>query len=607
MITAWRADKYRKNITEKDGKTFFRRGELDASGSFPVLRLRGSYYEMGLQYGVLLRGRISSIYNKNRERKKEVFSAIPWYLKFFSSMVMAIVAGYSKKRIPRKFRMELLGLSRGSGTAFNDMAAAAFGGVIFDAACTSVLARGESSILHGQNLDFEPCYLGAYPVIVEYNHPDRFRYMHFGVTGVPGIFHGMNEKGIAVTVNYGDGTYNRKNKGLPMGYKLRVILESASVLDDVEPILRDTGPDELGWILTVSSASEKSGAVYDVFNEEIVRTDFTSENCMYVLNRIFNRERTGREDLAKQYLQISRGEGIYNRARAAAAGFFLAENSIGSVDDMIKFLRNYDFYGYEKLVGSMNATIVNERTLHTIIFNHEEFSVYMASSPGYSSLGEIAKYDFNTGRLVKYMEQSPEFNSDEFTGFMEWYGRFQDTSLVSRVSRGISRRFPFIRFNEPDYSEVVNSIDLSTYHNPRELWSLFRIWKSDKRSISFKNVLLSCEKAIERYPDFAILFIIKGNIHKSLGKYSSAAESFERALHCSIISSYDKIHIYDELVFINRKLNNREKMLDSAVKNLRLIESLSQEYTPGKIVAEIYTRMKYTAYKPEHRYGLHNP
>jgi hypothetical protein len=597
MFVKLKADKYRKNIIQKDGKTFFRAGELNISEGFPILRLKGSYYDMGLQYGVLLREGISSLYDTNKEREKDILSVLPWYIRPFSSMIMAVVAGYSAKRIPRKYRKELHGLSRGSGIAFNDIAAVAFGGVIFDAACTSVLAGSDSGIIHGQNLDFEPGYLGSFPAVVEYSNPDKFRYMHLGVVGVPGIFHGMNEKGIAVTVNYGDGTFNSKNKGLPMGYKLREILESASKLDDVDRILKESGPDELGWIITVSSASEKSGAVYDIFNDEIIRTDFIDDKYIYVLNRIFDKERTGREDLSKKYLQISRGEGIYNTARADAADSFFSQKNINSVDDVIEFLRSYDFYDYKKFAGSMNATIVNERTLHTIIFNHEEHSVYMASSPGYSSLGRIVKYNFNTGELVKYMEPSPEFNSAELKGFMEWYGKFQDTALVGRVSDGISRKFPFVKFNKPDYSEVLKSIDLTAYHNPRELWSLFRIWKSDRKAIRSGNVIISCEKAVERYPEFAILYIIKGNIHKALRKYDEAAESFEKALQCSIISQYDTIHIYDELVYVYRMLNNRDKTLEYAAKNISLIETLSTVYSPGNIVSDIYTRMMYTVHR----------
>jgi predicted choloylglycine hydrolase len=155
---------------------------------------------------------------------------------------MALVAGYSALRVPRKYRRELIALSRGSGVAFMDIATTAFGGVGVDAACTSVLAGGKNGLLHAQNLDFEPAYLGEFPVTVEYNSPGKFRYMHLGIAGIPGIFHGMNEKGISVTVNYGDGTYNRANKGLPMGYKLREILERARCIDDVERILMKQAP-----------------------------------------------------------------------------------------------------------------------------------------------------------------------------------------------------------------------------------------------------------------------------------------------------------------------------------------------------------------------------
>ena len=190
---------------------------------------------------------------------------------------MALVAGYSVFRMPRKYRRELVAMARGSGVSFIDMASTAFGGVIFDAACTSVLAGVEKGVIHAQNLDFEPAYLGEFPVIVEYDHPGKFRYMHLGIAGIPGMFHGMNEKGISVTVNYGDGTYNGGNTGLPMGYKLREILERAENIEDVQRILHETGPDELGWIVTVASASERCGAVFDIFNGEITKSCFSGD------------------------------------------------------------------------------------------------------------------------------------------------------------------------------------------------------------------------------------------------------------------------------------------------------------------------------------------
>jgi hypothetical protein len=598
--------RYERLVVKEGGKSLFRKGSLEYCCGMPVLILEGDYYEMGLQYGVLLKDGMGKLYNENRERGDDIIKALPWYIKPFGSLIMSLVAGYSAKRIPRKYRKELSGLSRGSGIPFNEIATAAFGGVIFDAACTAILARVDDGILHGQNLDFEPSYLGNYPVIAEYRPPGKNRYVNFGISGVPGMSHGVNERGISLTVNYGDGTFNRENRGLPMGYKIREILESCSTLDETEAMLRSFKPDELGWILTVCSAEEKSAAVFDIFNGDVVRSDLSGDKHKYVLNRIFCSSRTGNNDYSKKYLQISRGEGIYNIARVESAEKSLKKRSITCVDDMLHFLADYDFYHYKKIPGSMNTTIVNERTLHTLIFDWRDFSIYFASAPGYSSLAAIYKYNFKSSSLEQYRDPLPEFGGIDFQGFMEWYSNYQKAYLVSTVAKGIERKFPFIKFKKPDYSRVLDDIDLAAYHNPRELWSLFRIWKSDRRAISFKDVIFSCEKAIEQYPDFAILYTIKGSIEASLKRFDDAIRSFSKALECGIISDYDRIHIYNELVTLYKKNDDSDLALDAAVKNIKLIESLSDQYSMGSIVSRIYDRMKYYAYKPEQRYNIYH-
>ncbi len=599
MIFYNRAEVYKRKVVADGGVRKFRKGELSYSCGYPLLRLRGSYYSMGLQYGVLLRDEIEGLYGRNNGRKAEVMKALPWYMRPAGGFIMALVAGYSALRIPRKYRRELLALSRGSGVRFMDIATTAFGGVVFDAACTSVLAGGKNGIIHAQNLDFEPAYLGTFPVIVEYNHPGKLRYMQLGIAGVPGIFHGMNEKGISVTVNYGDGTYNKDNNGLPMGYKLREILERAENLDDVQRILHETGPDELGWIVTAASASENYGAVFDIFNGEIIRSGFSGERCKFVLNNIFSPERTGNYDLSKKYLRISRGEGLYNLAREKRIQKITGKKGIRSVDDMIDFLRDYDFYGYKKFCGSMNATIVNERTLHTIIFDHSEGVVYLSSAKGYSSLSRIVRYDFRKGEISSYRDPAPEFESEELNTFLEWYCSFQDASIIGTVTEGISRRFRLVKFREPDFYHVVQKSRSASCRNPRELWSLFRIWKRSSSAINIDDILLSCDILIKKYPDLAILRIIRGNIEKSQKKISDSINTFESALRCGIISGYDKIHIYNDLVKLCRKNGMKDKALKYAELNVELIESLSEKFSSGDITGRIFRRMKSYLDRPD--------
>lgn len=587
-----------KKMVTVDGNVMrFKGAELRYSGGYPLLRLSGSYYEMGLQYGTLLSGEIAKLYARNNDRKQEILKGLPWYMKPAGELIMAIVAVFSALRIPEKYRTELSAMSGGSGVSFRDMLLVAFGGVLFDAACTSIIAQTDTGLLHAHNLDFEPAYLGTFPVIVEYSHPGKLRYMHLGVAGVPGMFHGMNEKGISVTVNYGDGTYNRKNKGLPMGYRLREILERAETLEDVERILHETEPDELGWIVTAASASEKTGAVFDIFDREIVRTNFTDEKHMYVLNRIFSPDRTGNPDLSKKYLQISRGEGIYNIARDNIIEEHFKTKEISSVDDMINFLRNYDFFHYKKVVGSLNATVVNERTLHTIIFDYTKGAVYLASAPGYSSLAQIMRYDFDTSELTPYTGPTQEYKSDELRSFIDWYCMYQDAALIGRVGDGISQKFRFVKFSETDYSKVLHGLDFEEYLNPREIWSIFRILKRSRSEVKLNPLLNSCDKAIKRYPELAVLFTIRGNIEKTIGRTEDAIRTFEHSLGCTILSGYDRIHIYTELVNLYRKIDYIDKALHYAELNMKLIESLSEKYSCGDITGSIYKRMKSFAAK----------
>jgi hypothetical protein len=76
-----RADYYTKKIISEGGVRKFRDGELSYSCGYPLLKLKGSYYSMGLQYGVLLRKEIKQLYGRNNERKAEVMGALPWYMR----------------------------------------------------------------------------------------------------------------------------------------------------------------------------------------------------------------------------------------------------------------------------------------------------------------------------------------------------------------------------------------------------------------------------------------------------------------------------------------------------------------------------------------------
>ncbi|MCP4129819.1 MAG: hypothetical protein GY754_02265 [bacterium] len=582
---------YQKKIIHENGVKKFRGGELHYQEGMPLVTLHGTYYEMGLQYGVLLKDEIQEFFAINNRCKNEVIAKIPWYFRPFAGIAEKIIAWYNSKRIPRKYRSEIKGLSRGSGVPYNDVAFVAFGGVVFDAGCTALLSRSEKpggSLLHGQNLDFEPYYLGNFPVIMEYNPQGKFRYVNFGIRGVPGMFHGINKNGISITVNYGDGAYNRKNNGLPMGYKIREVLEGAAALKDADAILRSHETDEPGWIVTIGSAFEKTGAVYDIFDNIIERSDLNEKENMYALNRIFSKDRHPDMKNSKKYLPISRGEGTYNLVRAETMEKLLRRKKIENIDDMISCLGNMDLSGYSDCVGSLNATIVNERTQHTLIFDAANYSVYFASAPGYSALSTIYQYDIKTSRVSVYKQENPKRGAGDIKRFLHWYGEYQEVLLVNRILAGVQNKFRFIKLPPGGFERILKQSDLSLDLNPRELWSFYLIWKQDRNAINNTQLISAIDKTISRYSDYAILYIMKGNILRKSREPSSAIPCYEQALQAKILSGYDRIHIYRDLVYLYEKSGNKTKAAERSKQCLDLVEDLQREYCAGKKVEEIY-------------------
>ncbi|OQA94148.1 MAG: hypothetical protein BWY23_02803 [Spirochaetes bacterium ADurb.Bin218] len=174
---------------------------------------------------------------------------------------------------------------------------------------------------------------------------------------------------------------------------------------------------------------------------------------------------------------------------------------------------------------------------------------------------------------------------------MEWYCAYQEVSLVSTVSEGISRRFPFVKFKDADFSRVINESFVKKCRNPRELWSIFRLWNHGSK-IKAEDILKSCDGLIKKYRELAILYIIKAKALAKLKLNKEAEETLLQSLKCQIISPYDKIHIYNDLAEIYLKLKNKKMALKYAQENIKLIDSLSCKYSCGDKTGKIYRNMK---------------
>ncbi len=253
-----------------------------------VLRLEGSFAEMGEQHGALLAREIAE-------------GPIPYYRAHFQKLVgrsslgplsplvwrtlQTLVGRRVQKNVPEFARQTLAGLARGAGM---DERAILDGATMPDAllwlaarvmdardpgpavshrlalglGCTSAVAWGgatrDGKLLHARNFDYHG--VGCWPssAAVIFHRPDGgLRYVSVAAAGVPmGGITAMNEAGLSLTVHQHMFTDRARLGGTPIGTVGDIVMREAQSLDDAEQILAAHRP--IGcWTYVVTDAKRR--------------------------------------------------------------------------------------------------------------------------------------------------------------------------------------------------------------------------------------------------------------------------------------------------------------------------------------------------------------
>lgn len=125
-------------------KTTFHQGVIYRHpGIIPMLEVAGNHYEMGLQYGVLLRPEII-------ESLKLYKQIIQWTAEepgvpaFLLTVVAKYKAHQMAKRLPERYLKEIEGIAKGSGVATDSiLTISLFYDIGESIGCTGVLMRGK--------------------------------------------------------------------------------------------------------------------------------------------------------------------------------------------------------------------------------------------------------------------------------------------------------------------------------------------------------------------------------------------------------------------------------------------------------------------------------
>lgn len=525
----------------------YEKGRLLYNNGVPILYLSGNNYEMGYQYGILLKDDIRKIVKNITEIKKIYISQQPFYYRLFSNNYINHKLNKISSRLPEKYIEELKGISDGSGVDIKDLLFINISGNIIQGRCASIISSDNGNIIHGRNFDLIPHFLSDYFVIVNYNGENQNSYTNFGIISYIGCFQGMNNKGISISLNYGEGAYNKKYNGIPIGFKIREILEINCNLDEVNNYIKENKNDEPGSILSICSFNENSGRIYDLYEKEKVFTEYNIEKNkpLYEFNAIFNNRRLDDNyTLSKKYLSFDVGQYGNNTSREYHAEKIILENNDNyNKNFLFDFLQNTDFYNYKHFIGSGNyLTISNEFTLFSLIFDYNNRSVYFSKGNSYAGNGKIYKYNIDNQDILTFRDEDMLYLSEEISIFNTWFAKYQIASLKNQ---------------KKELKTLFNSDDKEIF--PQKIVASYVFYINNKKYIDKTTVLYYLNKGIELFPNYYLFHSLKGGFFNKDKDYKKAIEEYEKALNCEIIFEFSKTSLYYRLFEVCKKSHLDEK------------------------------------------------
>jgi len=229
----------------------------DVKGMTFIL-IKGTFYEMGYQQGILLKDEITT----NRRALTNFFENEGVFRK-------DLIELWNKQKdfVPEKIIDFIQGMADALNLTFEDLAISWVTEGVFYSKCCSISTWGKATkdgkLLHIRSMEFplniqDPetgTYVQENPVIVIAKPDNGFSFMYPTFAGYV-IEDGINEKGIAVA-NIWSSNHDHNDYGEPMGIRLFEILYSAETAEEAIDIL--TTHKTYGYNFIVSDAKKPIG------------------------------------------------------------------------------------------------------------------------------------------------------------------------------------------------------------------------------------------------------------------------------------------------------------------------------------------------------------
>lgn len=345
-MTALTASERVAERTRAEGEAVRRhgRGWHKRVGGLNVLKVAGSFGEMGEQHGALLAAQVKNgpipYYRRMVERLlgKQLGAASP----VVASAIQRVIGARVERALPDFARETATGIARGAGldeatflrgctmpdslmwvTArlmqVRDPGPAVAHRLALGLGCTSAVAWGaatrDSKLYHGRNFDYHGvANWPAHATAIFHEPSEGQRYVSVGAAGVGlGGVTAMSEAGLSLTVHQHMFTDKTRLGGTPIGVVGDVVMRKARSLDEAEKILRTHTP--IGcWTYLVTDGHKKQVLCFEENPDRQAARRTTASDHTFGYANIYLDEVLGSTEVALYGSYWRHNEGRHRRA-----------------------------------------------------------------------------------------------------------------------------------------------------------------------------------------------------------------------------------------------------------------------------------------------------
>ena len=310
-----------------------------------------------------------------------------------------------------------------------------------------------------------------------------FRFVSVSWPGMMGVVSGMNEKGLAITINAAKGAIP-VTSAMPISLLVREILQNATTIQEAYQIAQ-VHKTFVSESMLIGSAIDRSAAIiektpsktflYKENDNDIICTNhFQSKEFT---NDSYNIENINNSDSKYRYDRLSE---------------LIKESTPLSPDKAVTILRDRKGIN-NKDIGLTNQKSINQSIAHhSVIFKPEELKIWVSTEPWQS--GTFLCYDLkeifkNPNKLVERNDKQLTIPAD--TLFLENYYqdildyRKQSEKIRESINNGLAipvqEIYSFIELN-PNYYEVYNIVG-DYYKEMNDIRKAVEYWK---RSLDYE-------------------------------------------------------------------------------------------------------------------------